>query len=150
MEKKVILVILLLFITSCTAPKNSVCFKDNCFEVELAVTEEEHAVGLMYREHLEEDKGMLFIFEEPGEYGFWMKSTLIPLDIIWINESKEVIFIGKDIRPCKQEPCPSINPRKPTKFVLELNSGAADKIGLAKGDKLVFDIEYSSPLKFFP
>jgi uncharacterized membrane protein (UPF0127 family) len=144
MEKKIILIIFLLFVTSCTTPKNSVCFENNCFEVELAVTEEERAVGLMHREYLDQDKGMLFIFEEPGEYGFWMKNTLIPLDIVWIDENKEVIFIGKDIRSCKQEPCPSINPRKPTKFVLELNADTADKIGLEKGDKLEFNLEGTS------
>lgn len=141
MNKIVLTAIFLLFLAGCSYPEQSVCFKSNCFQVELAVTQEQQARGLMHREHLDEDKGMLFIFEEPGDHPFWMQNTLIPLDIIWIDENKEVLFIGKDIRPCKQVICPSINPRQPAKYVLELNADTADRIGLEEGDKLRFNLE---------
>lgn len=117
--------------------KNRVCFENNCFNVEIAETDSERSRGLMFREKLDLDKGMLFIFEEEGEYSFWMKNTLIPLDIVWINEVKEVVFIGENARPCTEEyVCPSINPGKNAKYVLEINAGIAEKIGLKIGDKI--------------
>ena len=139
--KKVISAIIILFLLGCSSkPTDKVCFGRECFEVELAITQEEHNTGLMHRERLGKDKGMLFIFEEPGEYAFWMKNTLIPLDIIWIDENKEVIFIGKDIQPCEKDPCPSISPDGLAKYVLELNADTADDIGLKEGDKLIINV----------
>lgn len=143
MNKKLILaIIFLLFLLGCNSskPSDKVCFGRECFDVELAITQNEHNKGLMYREHLDKDKGMLFIFEEPGEYNFWMKNTLIPLDIIWIDENKEVIFITKNTQPCKEDPCPSISSDKPAKYVLELNTGIADEIGLKEGDRLIINV----------
>ena len=62
--------------------------------------------GLMFRENMDSDRGMLFIFEKEGEYPFWMKNTLIPLDIIWINKDKEVVFISENAQPCEEgKPC---------------------------------------------
>jgi uncharacterized membrane protein (UPF0127 family) len=95
----------------------------------------------MFREDLDPNRGMLFIFEEEGVYPFWMKNTLIPLDIIWIDKSKTVVFISKNTLPCEQEPCPTINPRKKAKYVLELCGGTADRIGLKAGDRLVFNVD---------
>lgn len=72
-----------------------ICFQENCFEVELAITTEEITKGLMFRKELPQNKGMLFIFAKEGIRSFWMKNTLIPLDIIWLNKNKEVVFIKK-------------------------------------------------------
>lgn len=116
-----------------------VCIKDNYFYVELAETPSEKARGLMFRKHLDLDKGMLFVFRREGIYPFWMKNTLIPLDIIWINKDKEVVFISKNTPPCRSKDCPPINPGKKAMYVLELNGGIADKIGLVVGDRVVFD-----------
>lgn len=99
----------------------------------------ERSRGLMYREGLDSDKGMLFIFEKEGEYPFWMKNTLISLDIIWINENKEVVFISENAQPCSEEySCPSISPGKNAKYVLEINGGTSERIGLKIGDKANF------------
>ena len=122
--------------------QNQVCINDNCFYVELATTPDERALGLMFREHLDPDKGMLFIFEEEGVHPFWMKNTLIPLDIIWISEDKEVVFISKNTQPCKTDICPSINPGKKARYVLEVNGGVSDKIGLNVGDKALILCNY--------
>ncbi|MCM8773944.1 MAG: DUF192 domain-containing protein [Candidatus Omnitrophica bacterium] len=92
----------------------------------------------MFRNNLEENRGMLFIFEEEDIYPFWMKNTFIPLDIIWINEDREVVFIKHSAQPCKEERCPSIYPDKKARFVLELKGGTAKKIGLNSGDKIDF------------
>ena len=92
----------------------------------------------MFRKELAQNRGMLFIFEKEDIYPFWMKNTFIPLDIIWINADKEVVFLSKDNPPCKEISCLSINPQRPAKYVLEVNAGAIDKIGLKLGDKLGF------------
>jgi len=132
------------FLTSaigCNSSRQStVWFEKHCFYVELARTPEERARGLMFREHLDPDKGMLFIFDWEAVHPFWMKNTLIPLDIIWINRNGEVVFISKDTQPCEQEPCPTINPYRKAKYVLEVCGGTADNIGLAVGDKLTLHI----------
>ncbi|MDD5146456.1 MAG: DUF192 domain-containing protein [Candidatus Pacebacteria bacterium] len=116
-----------------------VCFGGNCFRVELAQTEAERNKGLMFRDKLGPDRGMLFIFEQEGLYPFWMKNTLIPLDMIWINQNKEVVFIVENVQPCVQDFCPSINPDINASYVLELNAGTANKIGLKVGDTLTMN-----------
>ncbi len=113
-----------------------VCFNDNCFYVELAQTKEERENGLMFRTDLAENRGMLFIFDQEGTYSFWMKNTLIPLDIIWLDENKEAVFIKNNAQPCEEKKCPGIYPNRKAKYVLEINGGMADKINLKIGDKL--------------
>src|SRR4030042_1763869 len=114
--------------------KNSkVCFQEKCFSVEIAETSAQRSRGLMSREHLGKYEGMLFVFEEEGRYGFWMKDTPIPLDIIWINEDKEIVFIANDALPCTQDSCPAINPDVLAPYVLEINAGMAQEIGLTVG-----------------
>ena len=124
-----------------TKKQNKVCVKDYCFLVELAITPEERSNGLMFRESLDPKKGMLFVFEKEGKHTFWMKNTLISLDIIWINENKEIVFINENTPPCKAQPCPTIEPAENAKYVLEINGGFSKKIGLIVGDKI--NIEYS-------
>jgi len=119
--------------------KEKVCFKDKCFKVELAQNQKQRERGLMYKENLDKNEGMFFIFEKEGIYPFWMKNTLIPLDIIWINKNKEVVFIGKNIQPCKNFFCPQVVPDGLAKFVLEVNSGVVDDINLRVGDILTAD-----------
>lgn len=152
MEKKIVLIVISLFLASLVIiqavsqnyrreKQNRVCFKNYCFYIELALTPEERSNGLMFRESLDFTKGMLFVFEKEGKYPFWMKNTLIPLDIIWINENKEVVFISENTQLCKEYYCPIIEPTKNAKYVLEINGGISKRIGLVVGDKI--SIEYS-------
>jgi len=155
MNKKLILIIIfllsLLIATSLTymlffTEKNNqkqaqLCFKNNCFDVELALTSKERNQGLMFRDYLEENKGMLFVYVIEEKRSFWMKNTLIPLDIIWLNQNKEVVFISKNNQPCKNDECSTINSDQKAKYVLELNEGIIEKIGLEVGDRANFDIE---------
>ena len=92
----------------------------------------------MFREELDSNEGMLFIFNDEAAYSFWMKNTLIPLDIIWLNRGKEVVFISKNVQLCENDSCPLISSNKKALYVLELNAGMADKIGLNVGDKMRF------------
>ena len=114
-----------------------VCFKENCFSVEIAKTQTEKTKGLMFRESLEESKGMIFIYNKEGIYNFWMKNTLIPLDIIWINTEKKVVYIKHKAQPC-EEKCEILSPLKNAKFVLEINSGITEKLDITLGDKVEF------------
>jgi len=113
------------------------CFNENCFYVELAQTPQEQELGLMYRKYMDEDRGMLFVFQNEGKYSFWMKNTFIPLDIVWLNSDKQVVFIAESAQPCTKEVCRNIDPKKNAKYVLELNVGMVQKINLKIGDKLV-------------
>jgi len=115
-----------------------VCFQNHCFDVELAIKTEEKKKGLMFKEHLDMDKGMLFVYEDEKERSFWMKNVLIPLDIIWINEKNEVVFISENAQPCEESFCQGINPGKNAKYVLEINAGLSKNIGLMIGDKIDF------------
>ena len=112
----------------------SVCFEKNCFQVELATTEAVRDQGLMYRKELNKDKGMLFVFDKEGIYPFWMKNTLIPLDMIWINNSGKVVFMAQNVQPCKSLICPSIIPSGSAKYVLEVNAGVCIETGIKVGD----------------
>lgn len=139
----VLLGLILIFLTACLANEKveqitEVCFQNNCFDVELAVTAQEQARGLMYRDSLDKDSGMLFIYPEEKQRSFWMKNTLIPLDIIWIDKDYKVVYINKNAQPCGEGDCPSINPEVTAKYVLELNAGTAEQIGLAVGSQLQF------------
>jgi hypothetical protein len=145
MKRKLFLIIILIFILIVVTitllhkkDQSKVCFEDTCFIVELAIKPRERSRGLMFRDHLDEDKGMLFIHEREGEYSFWMKNVSIPLDIIWINEEKVVVFISENAQPCSDS-CPSIKPSGKAKYVLEINGGISDEIGLKVGDKIMLD-----------
>ena len=117
--------------------KNQVCYKNSCFLVELAKTAAEREEGLMFRDKLGQDKGMLFVFDKEDIYPFWMKNTLIPLDIIWIDKDWEVVFIEKNSQPClKEYSCPMIILEAAAKYVLEINAGVAEEIGIKTGDGL--------------
>ncbi|MCX6724122.1 MAG: DUF192 domain-containing protein [Candidatus Staskawiczbacteria bacterium] len=119
----------------------SVCFNDNCFQVELAKTKAERDRGLMYRKELGKDKGMLFVFDKSGIYPFWMKDTLIPLDMIWIDSNSKVVFIAHNVQPCKSLICPSVFPAARAKYVLEVNSGICQDLGLKLGDVLKISLD---------
>jgi uncharacterized membrane protein (UPF0127 family) len=100
--------------------------------VEIADTPDERQRGLMFRESLPKDRGMLFIFDEEGTYSFWMKNTMIHLDIIWISSENIVVHVEKDLTPCLGL-CPSYKSNQPARYVLEVNSGVADELGIHEG-----------------
>lgn len=112
------------------------CFENDCFNVELADIPEKQSLGLMYREKLEKNWGMFFLFEAEKIFPFWMRNTLIPLDIIWIDDDYKVVYIKENAQPCQIEDCPNIIPDKKAKYVLEINAGISDKIDIEIGDRV--------------
>lgn len=103
------------------------------FEVELARTGEQTRRGLMHRKSLERNKGMLFIMPYSDVQKFWMKNTLIPLDLIFIGEDMEIKGIIKNAAP---ESLSTLKIDRPSRYVLEINGGLCDKLGIAAGDKV--------------
>jgi uncharacterized membrane protein (UPF0127 family) len=106
--------------------------------IELAVTDEARALGLMFRDALSADAGMLFLFDSDGRVPFWMKNTFIPLDMIWISATGEVVDVHAGVRPCKLDPCPNVEPARPGRAVLEVNAGFAAGHGIRPGAVLTF------------
>ncbi len=104
------------------------------FWVEIADDEEERQKGLMFRESLGADRGMLFDFGRPVPGSFWMKNTMVPLDIIFIGEDGRVRNVGANTIPFSTQPVLSDGP---IRYVLEINAGQAATLGIDGGDKVV-------------
>src|SRR5215472_13798078 len=108
------------------------------YRVEMARTPEEQAQGLMFRESLPPQSGMLFPFTEKGVHKFWMKNTMIPLDIIWIDSDGKVLFVSADTPPCRADPCVNYGPESPASSVLEIAGGMAKKEKVEAGSVIRF------------
>lgn len=140
-------------------PTFNVKIKDKDFDLEIADTDEKREKGLMDRKFIKDNGGMLFVFDNQGWYPFWMKGTYIPLDIIWVNDQKEVVYIRENAKPCENSGisvnplnkigdvlknipfvCDTIIPTKFAKYVIELKSGKSSELGLKEGDKIEFNL----------
>jgi uncharacterized membrane protein (UPF0127 family) len=102
-------------------------------DVEIADDDESRTTGLMFRNKLAMDQGMLFIFDREDYQSFWMKNTVLSLDIIFINSKNEIIKIHKHTTPFSEQSYPSINPAI---FVVEVNAGYTDQYKIKEGDKI--------------
>lgn len=103
-------------------------------DVEVAETEGARARGLMFRETLGDEEGMLFPFDIPRRYGFWMKNVRIPLDIIWLDTNRRIVWIVERARPCTADSCPMYLPEAEASYVLEVVGGFVARHGVAIGD----------------
>lgn len=133
------LVFLIIFLTNCAKKSSQISINNGekliKVNVEIADDNEKRMKGMMFRESLNENDGMFFVFEDESTLTFWMKDTLIPLDIIFINNNFEIVEI-KNAVPCKEDPCATYNSAKPAKYVLEVNYGFAAKNSIESGDKV--------------
>ena len=109
------------------------------YSVELARSPEEQAQGLMFRESLPEKTGMLFLFSDNGVHRFWMKNTMIPLDMVWMDGAGRVLFVSAETPPCKADPCSSYGPEAPAASVLEIAGGKAAKEKIVVGSLIRFE-----------
>jgi uncharacterized membrane protein (UPF0127 family) len=105
-------------------------------DIEFAQTEYEIQTGLMYRKTMAEKQGMLFIFQEEAPHSFYMKNTLIPLDIIFIDKDLKIVNIQKDARPLSESGIPSAGP---VQYVLEINAGLSERWKLVPGDRIQYE-----------
>lgn len=107
-------------------------------DIEVADDELKTAQGLMFRTSMGEKQGMLFIFPDEEERGFWMKNTRISLDLVYVNAAGEIVSIAKNAVPYSEETIPS---GQPAKFVVEVVAGFTNKYGIEEGDFIAFDRE---------
>ncbi len=124
------------------SPRAGVVFPDQTrVTVEIADTPPKRQRGLMFRETLAPNEGMIFLFEEPGFYPFWMKNTLIPLDMLWLDERGRVVSIAESVPPCEADPCPSYPPTAGTSalYVVEVVSGFTRQHNVKVGDVLTLE-----------
>lgn len=109
------------------------------FDIEIADTPDKVKTGLMYRDSLQLNQGMLFVFPEAQERSFWMKNTYLPLDIIFIGADSLILSIANNAEPFSEQ---SIDSHGAAKFVLEVNAGIANRVGLSKGDRIQWKKDY--------
>ena len=133
-----IFIVSLAMLASCKS--ENAAFIDNGKEkikvgVEISDSPEERAAGLMFREFLGENSGMLFIFDDEKTRSFWMKNTLIPLDMIFISKDFEIVDI-KYAEPCEEDPCISYVSKKPAEYVLEVNGNFTIRNDIEIGNKI--------------
>ena len=108
---------------------------DVMLQVEIADTQEKRVKGLSNRESLQENRGMLFLFEKPGRYGFWMKEMNFAIDIIWIDKNKSVIEITKNVDP---KTFPEVfYPKGAVQYVIEIQAGFTELNEIQLGDKIL-------------
>lgn len=113
--------------------------KGERFTVEVADDDPERSRGLMYRDQLADGTGMLFLHDIEEPLAYWMKNTRIPLDIFYFDSQRRLVSVSRGVPPCSLgDRCPPYPSAGPALYVLELNAGEASRLGVAKGDELVF------------
>ena len=117
---------------------------DHLIVAEIADTPELWQRGYMFRRDVPADEGMVFLFPEMDIHPFWMKNTLVPLDMIWMDDARAIIHIEPNVPPCRTDPCPSYGPMRKASAVLELRAGIAAAAGLKIGDRLRITIPQSN------
>ena len=105
---------------------------------ESARTETMMMRGMMFRDSLAEDRGMLFTHGEPGTFAYWMFQVRIPLDIVWLDPGKRIVEIVENAAPCPKKPCLGYGGQAKALYVLELTAGSAKRHNLRVGDALRF------------
>lgn len=126
------------------SPRAIAVFSGNVrVSLEVADTEALRQRGLMYRTSLSPTEGMIFVFEQPGFYPFWMKNTLIPLDLFWLDAAGTIVSIQHAIPPCgntseQDNDCPTFPPRAGTSavYVIETAAGFAKRHGVQTGQRV--------------
>jgi uncharacterized protein len=109
------------------------------YAVEVADDDAERARGLMFRDELPADRGMLFIHEREEPQAYWMKNTHIPLDILFFDDARRLVTQQRDVPPCSLgDACPPYPSDEPARYVLELNAGEAARLKLEDGAELKF------------
>jgi uncharacterized membrane protein (UPF0127 family) len=138
---RIVLIFVLLVCSSCMAAGPYVELKGERFSVELAETQEKQALGLMFRDSMPDDHGMLFIFPSEARRSFWMKNCRIPLDIFYFDSDLALVSVSENTPPCRTQRCPSYPSDGPAKYVLELNAGKAAQLGIKTGDVMELHID---------
>ncbi|GGZ65541.1 hypothetical protein GCM10008101_19340 [Lysobacter xinjiangensis] len=138
MNKARILSLGLLLVSGCATGQDTwVEIGGKRYAVEIADDNEERARGLMFRDELPADHGMLFVHDREEPLAYWMKNTKIPLDILYFDTQRRLVAQQRDVPPCTLgDGCPPYPSQAPARYVLELNAGQAEQLKLQVGDEL--------------
>jgi len=127
-------------IGACSAEQPSVQLKGERFAVEIADDDAKRERGLMFRDRMDPSAGMLFLFDRQEPQAFWMKNTRIPLDILYFDEQWKLVGWSLNTPPCSLgDQCPNYPSQAPARYVLELNAGTSERLGVKLGDALNID-----------
>lgn len=134
---------MIFLLAGCPKINDTVTIKGTQFTVEVVDDDQSRAMGLMYRESMDDDAGMLFIFDDSQPRAFWMKNTLIPLDILYFDHNRKLVSISANTPPCKNTTsrCPNYPSKKPAQYVLEINAGLSAMHGFEPGDELIIELK---------
>jgi uncharacterized membrane protein (UPF0127 family) len=121
---------------ACAASGPYVELNGHRYTVEIAADDAARAHGLMDRTEMAADHGMLFVFDDDAMRAFWMKNTKIPLDMLFFDGDRKLVSIQHRVPPCVSDPCPGYSSGAPARYVLELNGGESEKLGLTSGDPI--------------
>ena len=131
--------LLMLLLSGCANAGSWVEVGGQRYRVEVADDDAERARGLMFRDELAEGSGMVFIHDREEPQAYWMKNTRIGLDILYFDRQRRLVAQQRGVPPCSAgNRCPAYPSREPALYVLELNSGEAERLGLANGTVLTF------------
>jgi hypothetical protein len=137
MRNIIVIILLAMVLVSCSTGKKA-CFEGKCITLEVRDTQAGRALGLMGREKLDDDEGMLFVFEKPGIYSFWMKNMKISIDMIWIDSSGVIVHIEEDVPPCVTDSCDIYSPGAEAVQVIETSASFVTRYDVVVGDKVEF------------
>ena len=148
MKKRIIVVALLIVVLAVSLsygyywyeqPRPTrIMFAGMILTVDLATTPQEQQMGLSGRVSMPADRGMLFVFNQEGQWSFWMHEMNFPLDIIWFNANRQVVFIEQDLPPCTPQACLIFTPPVNAMYVLEVNAGFVKANGVSVGESFAF------------
>lgn len=130
------MLVLVASIQACAAKGSSVTLNGHTFTVEVADTDATREHGLMDRTEMAADHGMLFVFQDDIPRAFWMKNTKIALDMLFFDADRRLVSVQRNVPPCTSDPCPAYSSGAPARYVLELNGGETQKIGVTAGDEI--------------
>jgi uncharacterized membrane protein (UPF0127 family) len=139
--------VLLLTLTACSEPKSRFATREVVMPdgrkiyAESAISAQDLLRGLMFRDEVAKDGGMLFFHNQMGRYTYFMYQVRVPLDIIWMDSTKRVVEIAANVPPCKEEKasqCPNYGGNQDAQFILELAGGMAEKYGVKVGTQIEF------------
>lgn len=139
LRTQILLLVWLLVATGCAAQNSPVVeVGGKKYQVEIADDDATRARGLMFREELAPNAGMLFLWPRAEPRSFWMRNTRIPLDIIYLSSEFEIVAWSLNTPPCRTQRCPGYPSNRPAQYVLEVNAGEMKRLGVNIGDRVRF------------
>lgn len=138
-HKIIILIIFILvsFFVFFNLKKDKIFFSENFFFIDIVSEKEDLIRGLSGIKEMEDDSGLLMVFQNDDYHGIWMKDMHFPIDILWLNQSLEVVYIKESVFP---ETFPEVfRPKEKSRYVLEVNSGMVGRFNISIGDKAMLN-----------